>query len=138
MFTTLATVAGQRAATRPVLDAQSVYFADPGRGAVYRVAKDGSYVVVRIPVSSGAPVTLGTAAGAEVLALAVDDSGVYFTSSGVVWTLPLGGGTPVALTSDDGDLDAVVTNDADLFWTASPACDVGSNCGGRVERLSPK
>jgi hypothetical protein len=164
VFTTLATIPGQRDATRPVLDEQNVYFADPVLGAVYRVSKDGGdvttlasglggvealalagtalyvaagYVVVKIPASGGPPVTLGTAAGAEVLALTVDDSGVYFTSSGVVWTLPLAGGTPVALVTDDGDLDAIATNDAALFWTASPACDA-SDCKGRVQRLSPK
>jgi hypothetical protein len=161
-FTTLATVAGQRSATRPVLDEQNVYWGDPGLGAVYRVAKDGGevavltsglggvdalalagsdlyvgagYVIVKIAASGGAPVTLGTAAGAEVLALTVDETGVYFTSSGVVWTLPLAGGTLLGLATARGDLDAIATSQTDLFWTASPACDA-SQCEGHVQRLS--
>jgi hypothetical protein len=60
-FTPLATIAGQRDATRPVLDEQSVYFADPELGTVYRVARDGGDVT---PLAAG----LG---GVEALALGV-------------------------------------------------------------------
>lgn len=163
-FAPLVSLPMQRGATRPVLDEHDVYWADPVLGSVYGVAKNGGdvatlasglggasavalagsalyvaagYVVVKIPLAGGAPVTLGTAAGAEVLALAIGDSGVYFTSTGVVWTLPLGGGAPLALASDRGDLDSVATDETDLFWTASQACDA-SDCPGRVERLSLK
>ncbi|HEX4338317.1 MAG TPA: hypothetical protein VH062_20570 [Polyangiaceae bacterium] len=163
--TTLATVTGQRAATRPIADADHVYWADPLLGTLNGVAKsDGTvttlsaaldgvtalalfdsdvyvaagYVIAKVPTAGGASTTLGTAAGAQSLAIAVDARGVYFSSTGVLWSLPTTGGALTTVATDHGDLDAIALAKDAVYWTSAPPCDASdaSDCQGRIASIA--
>jgi hypothetical protein len=154
---------GDRPWSRPVVDATHAYFADD-LGILRKVSLDGGqavtvtqvdsvttpvlsdeelyfgagYTVMKVPTSGGAAVTLGTAAGAEVVAVAVDRTHVYFSSYGVVWRVPRSGGELVQLAGDQSGANAIAVDDTSVYWTNADASPGKASCCGSVMRLSPK
>ncbi len=83
--------------------------------------------------------TLSTADGAPVVAVAVDDTSVYFTSYDAVWKVPRAGGDVTLLAQNQGGPDAIVVDATSVYWTNAtswPPPPDGE--GGQVMKLTPK
>ena len=156
---------GPKSATRPVLDGDEIYWSDEAGETIRRVAIDGGipetlvigepasglaiagddlviasgYTLETAPLAGGPSTTIGTAAGAPVFAVAVDDASVYFTSYSTIWKVPLAGGIPLVLAGNQGSPGALVVDDTSVYWTDAtswpPQADGG---GGQIMKLSPK
>lgn len=161
-------VTGRKRLTSPVVDETGVYFGDPERGTIEKVPPDGGaarivtsgvvavsalalspsdvyfgsgYLVMKAPRTGGAAVTLGTAAGAEVLAVAVDATSFYFSGYGSVWKMSLtsGGGPATFIAAGQSEARAIVLDDTSVYWVNdSGAHPDGGSYSSTVMRLTPK
>jgi hypothetical protein len=148
--------AGQRNCTRPVVDAASVYWGDQTGGTITKVPIGGGppvlvtssslvidlaiagsdivfadgYTLAKAPLAGGPATAIGTAAGAPLMGVAVDDASAYFTSYGTIWKAPLDGGEALALAANQGSASAIAVDDTSVYWTNGTA--------GQVLRLTPK
>jgi sugar lactone lactonase YvrE len=102
------------AAQRISVDAKYVYFTTSGSdlqhpNAVERVAKSGSR-----------PEVLATIVAP--LGIAVDETGIYFgdrnnaTNLGIIYRLPLNGGTPATLATEQGFPSALALTPSSVYW----------------------
>jgi hypothetical protein len=154
----------QKSWTVPVTDDTDVYFGDPDQGTIRRFGLESGapetvtvaeratslalgssdvyfasgYLVMKAPKEGGSVTTVGTAAGAEVVAITVDEASVYFTSYGGVWKIPLTGGLPIALAGSQTGAIALAVDDESVYWVNPAAADGGAHCCGKIMKLSPK
>jgi hypothetical protein len=114
----LTTIASEQSPLSVAVDATNVYWTnDDGAG--------GS--VARAPLGGGAPTTLST--GPAASGIAVDGSSVYWTNEdGTVMSVPVAGGTPTTLASDQQPSPAIAVDSTSVYWLSS----------GGVMKLTPK
>jgi hypothetical protein len=111
---------------------------------------DPSGDIVKIPLASGTPTTMTSGHGA-VGALAVDDGYVYFaglepfsdddagahTQLGIVYRVPITGGTAEPLASHQQSPNSIVATAGNVYWTNGGTFGVDRPSGpGAVMRLS--
>jgi hypothetical protein len=113
------------------MDDDNLYFTSED-GSLYRLAKTGTS-----PPTSIAPATAPGSNFTE--ALAVDDTSLYWTafgngvSTGVIFSVPKTGGSPIALAQEQSRPAGIVVDDTSIYWTdqgtPSPASDLN---GGEI------
>jgi hypothetical protein len=141
---------GQSSPVAIAVDATSVYFGEAITGgaikkrpiaggslvtlasnqhAPYELALDATHArwfdyfggtVAEVPLSGGTVTTLGVGPG-DVAGVAVDASGVYWTTTtGTVMKVPLSGGTPTPIVTWSGGYGGpIVSNGSSIFWISS-------------------
>jgi hypothetical protein len=76
---------------------------DGGLGLAVVGVLTGGATVVAFPITSGPPAVLATSGdGSPVIGVAVDSSHVYWVTSSTAWSIPVGGGTPLAIAGNLG------------------------------------
>ena len=104
-------VAGLPFPSDVALDATSVYWLNAGNNG--RVNK--------APLGGGTPIVELTPGMADVRALAVDASGAYFGSADRVMSVPLEGGEPITLASEQESVTDIVVDASRVYWVDSDA-----------------
>jgi sugar lactone lactonase YvrE len=97
------------------VDTTSVYWADITGGRVLKVGKDGGAVTTLFAGSEGP------------LAVAVDDSHVFWTTDqigGNVEKVPLAGGSPTVVAPAQSNSYGIALNSTTVYWTNNGATGV--------------
>jgi hypothetical protein len=97
--------------------APAVAVHDPDVYAAFQL-EGNALGLVRVPTTGGAAVTLAPEVDGY---LAVDGTSAYWTVSetSAVFKVPVAGGAPVVVASDQAGPGAIAVNDASVFWTTS-------------------
>jgi hypothetical protein len=156
----------QKTCTRPVVDANRVYWGDPYAGTIMSASRDGGsavpvtggletvsslavggndlyfangYFLAKAPLTGGAATGIGLPTGAPVGAVAVDDTSVYFTSWGSIWKVPFADVQPTRIAVTQGEPTAIAVDATSVYWTEGVASTPLPSGGcGRVMKLTPK
>ena len=111
-------VSGTFGATHLVMDAANLYWI-------------ASYRVMQAPITGGTAVTLYQTYSPYPMAIAVDNTHVYWTSDNAdLMSIPIGGGTPVTLTSGERTWEGIAV-DSNAVYFDSPTT-------GQVKKVTPK
>jgi hypothetical protein len=90
------------------VDATSLYWASPQQ-----------YTITKMPIDGHSPTVMASGSDAEsAFAIAVDSMNVYWTTGrGAVMQMPTGGGTPIAIASDQGFPRGIAVDATSVYFT---------------------
>ena len=96
-------------------DATYLYWVDQGDAS--QSYQNGS--VMRATLAGGAPEVLASGITTRASGASVDATGIYWTDTTGLQSLPLGGGTPTPLVSGQTNAQSVAVDGAAAYWCAS-------------------
>jgi hypothetical protein len=99
---------------------------------------DSIGLIMRVPVGGGSATTLATGVGFLSEGLAVNSTNLYWTRNSSIWSLPVTGGTPVAVATNQGALGVPppVLDASFVYWTTAATVMRAPLAGGSSVELA--